>query len=399
MAVDASANFALDVQSIAKLKHSARQSPREGLDQAARQFEALFLQKMLSSMRDAMPKSDLMHSHQSDTYDSLMDQQWAQTLAKRGIGLADMMTRQMQRHGTVEGDSEASVAGIEHATPRALSASDPLPAAVSAETADAGDKPIIDTATAHPPLLNVKGYQAATLVALDGTHDARDAASRALLPAHVNDFLDRMGPAARNAARETGVPQRLILAQAALETGWGRHEVTRADGQPSYNVFNIKATGWQGDTAEVMTHEYANGRARAQRASFRAYDSYDDAFADYARLLSRSPRYAGVAKAPDAASAARELQASGYATDPAYADKLVAIMAQLPGAAVGAPALVDMNNAGPLFADVAADDTRLAATDMGIDRHIAERAAALHIDTARGLSAPPTQGDAVARLF
>jgi len=399
MAIDASTNFALDVQSIARLKHSVRQSPDEGLDQAARQFEALFLQKMLSSMRDAMPKSDLMHSHQSDTYDSLMDQQWAQTLAKRGIGLADMMTRQMRRSAPVEGAVDASVAGIAQGTPRALSASDPLPAVATPEAADADTRPMVDMATPHPPLLNVPPYQPAPMVAIEGTHGARDAVSRALLPAHVNDFLDRMGPAAGNAARETGVPQQLILAQAALETGWGRHEVTRADGRPSYNVFNIKATGWQGDTAEVMTHEYANGRSSAQRAAFRAYDSYDDAFADYARLLSRSPRYAGVAQAPNAASAARELQASGYATDPAYADKLVAIMAQLPAAAPDVPTLVDMNSAGPLFTEIAADDTRLAATDMGINRQVAARSASLHTDTAHGLSVAPTQGEALARLF
>ncbi|MES1923784.1 flagellar assembly peptidoglycan hydrolase FlgJ [Salinisphaera sp. T31B1] len=401
MAVDASGSFALDVQSITRLKHSARAAPQQGLNQAARQFEALFLQKMLETMREAMPKSGLLHSHQSDTYDSLMDQQWAQTLARRGIGLADMMTRQMQRPESQGAGATDAAAGIATARPRVLSASEALPGAPAPAALSDRPRPVVDTAAA-PPLRDVPAYAPTPLVALDGTAGTREAASRALLPDHVNAFIDRMGGAARTAARETGVPQHLILAQAALETGWGRHETTRADGRPSYNVFNIKATGWSGDTAEVMTHEYAGGQARAERAAFRAYDSYDQAFADYARLISRSPRYAGVAAAPNAAAAAHELQAAGYATDPAYADKLVAIMRQFEGVGTAAPAVVELNTSTPLFEEVAADDARIARNDPGLTRTTPGAMTTdrpLATAAARGLAEPPAQAETLARLF
>ncbi|PMR70508.1 flagellar assembly peptidoglycan hydrolase FlgJ, partial [Halomonas heilongjiangensis] len=139
--------------------------------------------------------------------------------------------------------------------------------------------------------------------------------------------LDRLSGPARAAGRTTGVPAELILAQAALETGWGRHEIATAEGRNSHNLFGIKAgSGWQGATTEVTTHEYLNGRRTKVTDSFRVYDSFEAAFTDYARLIGDNPRYARVTTAPSAEQAARELQAGGYATDPAYADKLIAVM-------------------------------------------------------------------------
>ncbi|MCP1366804.1 glucosaminidase domain-containing protein, partial [Halomonas sp. BBD48] len=118
-----------------------------------------------------------------------------------------------------------------------------------------------------------------------------------------------------------------ILAQAALETGWGKHEIPTADGGNSHNLFGIKAgSRWRGETTDITTTEYVNGRPIKQVDRFRVYDSFEDAFTDYARLIGDNPRYAGVVAAPDAASAARALQTAGYATDPAYADKLIAVM-------------------------------------------------------------------------
>ena len=273
-----SGDFALSMNGVSKLKYSARNSPDEGIKEAAKQFEAVFLQKMLKQMRDAIPQSGLLNSQRSEMYQSLMDQQWAQTLSQRGIGLADMLTEQLQGKG-----------------PK------------SAQPVDAVDSFLADTQAS-----------------------ATDTVRRAVLPDHVNAFLDRMESAAAVAARETGIPKRLILAQAALETGWGKHEITRADGRPSFNVFNIKATGWDGDAARVTTTEYAGSRRYTTQAEFRAYDSYEQAFSDYARLLTQSPRYKPVVDAPTAEHAARALQNCGYATDPAYANKLVSIMSTLP---------------------------------------------------------------------
>ena len=119
-----------------------------------------------------------------------------------------------------------------------------------------------------------------------------------------------------------------MVAQAALETGWGRREILHADGSPSHNLFGIKAgPGWKGPVAEVTTTEFVEGRPVKLKAAFRAYGSYAESFADYARLIGTNPRYAQVmASADDAARFAQGLQRAGYATDPQYADKLARVI-------------------------------------------------------------------------
>ena len=148
-------------------------------------------------------------------------------------------------------------------------------------------------------------------------------------------FVQQHSAAAREAEAATGIPAAFMVAQAAHETGWGRKEIRHADGTPSYNLFGIKAgPGWRGPVAEITTTEYVNGQARKGVATFRAYGSYAESFADYARLMKDSPRYQGVvgrvaAAATDAAAAAgfaQGLQRAGYATDPAYADKLTRVI-------------------------------------------------------------------------
>ena len=155
--------------------------------------------------------------------------------------------------------------------------------------------------------------------------------------------MQQHSDAARQAEEQTGIPATFMVSQAALETGWGRKEIRHGDGSPSFNLFGIKATGnWKGPTAEVTTTEYVNGKAQKVVAKFRAYGSYAESFADYAKLMKDSPRYAGVVQAAaagradgrrsprrvaDAASGfAHGLQKAGYATDPAYADKLTRVI-------------------------------------------------------------------------
>ena len=131
----------------------------------------------------------------------------------------------------------------------------------------------------------------------------------------------------RRASRATGIPARFLVAQAALETGWGKFELKNADGSPSHNLFNIKAgKRWAGDTVSTATTEYSNGVATRENARFRSYGSYADSFRDYARLIGSNPRYAAVVGQDDATTFARGLQAAGYATDPNYADKLARII-------------------------------------------------------------------------
>jgi flagellar protein FlgJ len=149
---------------------------------------------------------------------------------------------------------------------------------------------------------------------------------RAAVPSSssADGFLEKLSGVARSTAEALGLSPRLLLAQAALETGWGRKEIQHADGSTSFNLFGIKAgPNWKGPVAEVTTTEYINGKAQKVTAKFRAYGSYAESFADYAKLIKDSPRYAGVvAQGRDATGFAQGLQRAGYATDPAYADKL-----------------------------------------------------------------------------
>src|SRR3546814_9002915 len=120
-----------------------------------------------------------------------------------------------------------------------------------------------------------------------------------------------MSGAAQSAARQTGVPARLILGQAALESGWGRRELRYDDGSTSYNLFGIKAgSSWSGEVVNVLTTEYEDGVARKVVQPFRAYGSYEESFADYARLIGDSPRYESVLQVSDEIDAAPRIQAA-----------------------------------------------------------------------------------------
>ncbi|WP_355660205.1 flagellar assembly peptidoglycan hydrolase FlgJ [Halomonas salifodinae] len=320
---DLSGQFALDVQGIQRLRHTARQDERAGLEGAAQQFEALFMQRMLKSMREAIPEGGLLNSQQTRFYTELYDQQLAQHLTSRGggLGLAEQLVSQLQGQlGPVAPSTEVDelIAGIPRGTPRPLT-----------PTGEASGQAPADFMQA------VDAQRAAVEEAREANHDDLPASDAAQAddrqrPGHVQAFVERLAEPARRASEATGVPAELILAQAALETGWGRHGIPARDGGESHNLFGIKAgRHWRGETTEIVTHEYIDGRRTRISDSFRVYDSYAEAFTDYARLIGTNPRYAEVTRAGDAAQAARALQAGGYATDPQYANKLIAVMDSL----------------------------------------------------------------------
>jgi peptidoglycan hydrolase FlgJ len=271
-----------DPASLDRIKLQAKNDPEGAAKAAAQQFEALFLNMLLKSMRDTTSQDTLFDSEQTRLYQSMLDQQIAQSMSKRGIGLADAMVRQLiNRNLAVPADR--------------VSAGDPAAAASGAtEVSEA-------------------------LQQRDATTNAAAAA---------RDFVNRVWPHAVEAARTAGVAPHFVVAQAALESGWGRSEIRNADGSPSYNLFNIKAgRGWTGGVVEAATTEYVNGTPQKSVERFRSYGSYAEAFADYARLLRSQPRYAAVVDTGgDVQGFARGLQQAGYATDPMYADKLVRII-------------------------------------------------------------------------
>ena len=323
---DISSQFALDMNGFQRLQHNARIDPDAGVQGAAQQFEALFVQMMMKSMRDAVPSSGLFNSTTTDTYQQMLDQQWSQVISSKGMGLADMLVEQLQRQGAVgstvssaDQELQALIAGIPRGTPRVL---------------DGALQPQGQSETDGRFLSELEAIrQSATAGGSPEAHTESTAAPGADVPVfsnvpdHVQQFMTQLSAPAQAASQASGVPAELILAQAALETGWGRHEIATRQGSNSHNLFGIKAgSHWQGKTTDVVTHEYINGQRTQVVDTFRVYDSFEHAFTDYANLIGNNPRYAGVVEAANAEQAARELQQGGYATDPRYADKLVAIM-------------------------------------------------------------------------
>lgn len=311
--------LSFDVQGVDALRRTVRSSPEEGMKQAAKQFEALFMQMVLKSMRDATPTEGLFGNEQEKMFTSMLDQQLTQNLSGRGLGLADAMYAQLSRHLPANTPS----AGPASAQPAPL----PLARPVEAPTPKLAlltPVPPVSAAPARSPTAppDLSLYEEAT---------AKATLSRSVYAqSHVEEFVSRLLPAAQRASQECGVPAQLIMAQAALESGWGRREIRADDGRASFNLFGIKASkDWKGRVAETTTTEFVNGVSQKTRAAFRAYDSYEAAFSDYAKLIGNNPRYANVRAARTPDEAAQGLQQSGYATDPQYSGKLIRIMKQI----------------------------------------------------------------------
>jgi flagellar protein FlgJ len=301
-----------DFGSLSSLHHDVTSQPGSAEKQAqvAHQFEAVYIQMLLKQMRQATMKSGLLDSHESQMMQSMADEQLALQLANPGIGLAQSLLKQMQANQPATGDAAQA-----DAQPMK-----PLDLAARTVNSDSSNPEV----AALLRMMRRGGASDRALAAAEGAPD------------HVVDFVEQMAPAAKAAERQSGVPARLILGQAALESGWGQREIRYPDGRTSYNLFGIKAgDGWKGKTVNVLTTEYENGTPRKVVQAFRAYNSYQESFADYARLLGSNPRYDAVADARDEIDAARRIQAAGYATDPRYADKLIGVMGQLQGSAHG----------------------------------------------------------------
>ncbi|MFO0387841.1 MAG: flagellar assembly peptidoglycan hydrolase FlgJ [bacterium] len=272
-----SRQVALDSRNLDTLRSQAAKDPQAALRSAAQQFEAVFMSMLLKSMRDTVPQSGLMGAgNESATYTSMLDQQLAQTLSTsgKGTGLADMLVKQLSRN---------------------------LQASVSRQ--DRAEK-----------------MNQMTQTAISGSE----------LP---KQFIGNLMGEARVAAQRTGIPAEFMLGQAALESGWGKAEIVGRDGARSFNLFGIKATSaWKGRVVESMTTEYIDGKPEKRVERFRAYDSYAQAFEDYAQLISQSPRYASsvaqAARTGSVATFAQGLQQGGYATDPRYAEKLSRVINQ-----------------------------------------------------------------------
>lgn len=309
--------------SLADLRRSARAGDAGAAREAAKQFEALFVNMMIKQMRDAMPTSGgLFGGHGMELYQGMHDQQLAQAMARRGgIGLAESIERQLLPAGSAPG---ATAPGSDE--PRELHfPTHRLPARVA---------PLVrlDAATAAPAASSAP--EAAAPAAKDTAKVGAAKPADSGWPSSPAEFVQRLLPHARRAAARLGVAPEVLIAQSALETGWGRHVMADGAGKPSHNLFGIKASGgWSGDSVRVSTLEYRDGVARRELASFRGYSDEAASFADYARLIGDNPRYRkALENAHSPEGYLRGLQEAGYATDPAYADKILKILERgLPG--------------------------------------------------------------------
>jgi flagellar protein FlgJ len=283
-----------DFRGLAELRRRANvdsSDDRSGtLREVAQQFEALFVNMMLQSMRDASLANGMLDNDQSEQYQSMFDQQMALELTKgRGLGLADMLVRQLG------GDVESFVN-------RSPATAVPL-----------------RTQPGQPPI------PVPVLESADPSSSQKLADWR---PATQRQFVADLWPHAQQAAKALATEPEVLLAQAALETGWGQHVIPRANGSSSHNLFGIKADPqWTGEHAVVSTIEFDRGVMRREQARFRAYDSPAASFQDYVEFLKENPRYISMLKKPhDAQAYVQALQQSGYATDPEYAAKIIGIL-------------------------------------------------------------------------
>lgn len=318
-ASDFSSQLAIDTQATDQLRQQAKQDPQAGLQQAARQFESLFINMMLKSMRDATPKDGLMESDQTHFYTQMLDQQLAQNLSEQSIGLAEVIERQLAQVVDASEAEDNAVSRTEFLL-KDIVGNDKEPL-VSLSSAQLKDLPIQLWSNSS------RRVTGSIFSGLSSTPIQSPSSQSAAFSGQPVTFVREMLPHARKISRETGIPEHFMIAQAALETGWGRHQIGKGGDVPSFNLFGIKAgSSWRGKTVEIMTTEYVDGKAQKQKDKFRAYSSYEEAFRDYARLLQNNPRYASVLKSRSATAFAWGLQQAGYATDPNYAKKLLQII-------------------------------------------------------------------------
>jgi flagellar protein FlgJ len=263
-----------DMRDIEALRSSAARDPKSAIKDAARQFEAIFMQELMKSMRQATLSSGMLDNAGTQMGTEMLDTQFAQQMTGLPGGLSEIIARQLERQ---MGGAAA-----------------PLPA---------------------PPAPAIAPPRGA-------------AAESAAAGSRAAQFVQDHSESARAASAASGIPASFMVAQAAHESGWGRREILNADGTPSHNLFGIKAgPGWRGAVAEITTTEYVNGEPQKVVAKFRAYNSYAESFNDFARLMRDSPRYSQVvANAGTAEGFSEGLQRAGYATDPAYADKLTRVI-------------------------------------------------------------------------
>ncbi len=288
-----------DIKGLDELRRAAQSGDSKALDEAAKQFEAIFVQMMLKSMRKAQDvmadKDSPFNSEQVKFYRDMHDTQIASDLASNGsIGLADIIVRQLGKTG----DGYMPAGALRN----------------DGNLSSINRNSISSTHQTQNEMLgkqSIKTFQSFKTAAFE----------------NAQSFIEQLYPAAQQAAQKLGIDPKALLAQAAIETGWGQHMIHNTSGQNSHNLFGIKADRrWQGDRAMVDTIEFEQGVAATKKAPFRVYDSFADSMQDYVGFVKQNPRYQeAVNQSQSPLNYFSELQKAGYATDPEYANKVITV--------------------------------------------------------------------------
>ena len=296
--------LAADGRGLNALKAEAGQATPDSIRETAKQFESLFMRELIKSMREATQKTGMLDNAGSDLATDMYDQQLSVSMSGQKGGLSDLIAKQLAQQMGVTLDGESGNNGI--------------PSTVSTAASLGAGRSTVGMVSASQ--VTAPAARAKLSSALDGIAPTP---KRAPTETQAN-FVRQHSAVANRVEAATGIPASFMIGQAGHETGWGKHEIKVKGGQPSHNLFGIKAgASWKGKVAEVTTTEYVDGVAQKKVAKFRAYGSYEEAFNDYARLISESPRYEKVrAQGKTAHAFASGLQKAGYATDPEYASKL-----------------------------------------------------------------------------
>lgn len=315
---------AYDIRAIERLRMQAARLSPQGIAQIAKQFEGLFVNMMMKSMRSATSFDGLLNSQNTRFYTSLYDQQLSQQLSgSKGLGLADMLIKQMNKN------KNGNIASVD-------------------EQKSVNEEIKNNSSDIRKLFFNMEnnfdGLTPAAAGQLLGQMKQPLFNNKPSYTENKASFISRLLEPAKRAAEKSGIPHHLILAQAALESGWGKKEILMENGQGSFNLFGIKAgRSWKGETTQITTTEYVNGIASKVKDFFRVYGSYQEALNDYVGLLTRNPRYKEVVSASDTSKAAQALQQSGYASDPNYANKLIQIISQLKSWGMAAETMPNVN--------------------------------------------------------
>jgi len=269
-----------DLSALHDIKSQSKSDPKESLKAVASEFESIFMKMMLKSMRDANMGNPLFDSDSAKFYREMYDDQLALNLSKQGgIGLANTLVSQLEKYLPQQAQSKGS--------------------------SEKTDKVDVNPVEASDNNIAIKSPK---------------------------QFVEKLLPHAKEAGKELGVEPKVLLAQAALETGWGKYVIQQKDGVSSHNLFNIKADKrWSGKDASISTVEFLGNKPQTQKANFRVYESYEESFKDYVKFLQNSPRYSHALKnAHNPEAFTNSLQSAGYATDPQYAKKIQRILGDKP---------------------------------------------------------------------